>query len=247
MYFIVFYLEQWDAERLRLAAMYCGQYVLFFILFMTGWFSGSLYLGYYRTKYASYSFSTYARLADFKSTLVDGCSNLTKMPCSLQMHIDVFFFWTKCLLLYYSLLIITMIYMWHRTVRFAHYVITVSILADIIFHTDLIVYADIILYVSPVVSFTLITILATLMGYLIQNEEDPLSVLCGYNVSSDDLYEFLQNDPSKRARFYRWAKKMMQQWNIEEEKLIITIFVGVFITIILIILDCCNIPESLYK
>ncbi|CAF3546717.1 unnamed protein product [Rotaria sp. Silwood1] len=55
--------------------------------------------------------------------------------------------------------------------------------------------------------------------------EDPLGLLCTSHVSSSDRYEFLQNDISISTRFYRWVKKTKKQWNIEEEKLIITIVV----------------------
>ncbi|CAF1368621.1 unnamed protein product [Rotaria sordida] len=40
------------------------------------------------------------------------------------------------------------------------------------------------------------------------------------------LNESLVDGHSKRARFYRWAKKIKKQWNIKEEKLIITLILG---------------------
>ncbi|UJR21585.1 hypothetical protein I4U23_024667 [Adineta vaga] len=49
------------------------------------------------------------------------------------------------------------------------------------------------------------------------DNEDPLSVICGYDRITNGLHEFLLNDNAKRARFYRWAKKVMKQWNIKEE------------------------------
>jgi hypothetical protein len=69
------------------------------------------------------------------------------------------------------------------------------------------------------------------MAYLSGNVDDPLSVICGHNISSNDLHEFLLNDTSKRARFYRWTHKMKKKWNIKEEKLIISIIFIVMMSI----------------
>ena len=77
---------------------------------------------------------------------------------------------------------------------------------------------------------------ATLSVFIPHNLEDPLSVLCGYHVPMDYRYAFLQNDTSLCARFYRSAKKMKKQWNIEEEKLYVTTVVGIITSVIIIIL-----------
>lgn len=55
---------------------------------------------------------------------------------------------------------------------------------------------------------------------------DPLSRLCGYYIRLAARRDYLEKDTSKSAQFYRWAEKMKKQWNIEEEKLIITTFVS---------------------
>lgn len=73
--------------------------------------------------------------------------------------------------------------------------------------------------------------------HLPHDHSDPLSLLCETIAPpTRDLYEYLLNDHSKHARFYRWVKKMKKQWNIEEEKLVITVIAGaivcLFITII---------------
>ncbi|CAF4997072.1 unnamed protein product [Rotaria sp. Silwood1] len=57
--------------------------------------------------------------------------------------------------------------------------------------------------------------------------QDPLSFLCGPDDLSIDRYEFLQHDTSIQVRFYRWIQKMKKQWNIEEEKLIVTTIVAI--------------------
>ncbi len=82
--------------------------------------------------YAYYSF-THASLAELKTTLANGCSNLIDLPCSLQMNIAVYFFWSKFVILYYLSIIIMMTYTWHRTVHFSYCVIPFFVLADIIF------------------------------------------------------------------------------------------------------------------
>jgi hypothetical protein len=69
------------------------------------------------------------------------------------------------------------------------------------------------------------------MAYLSENVDDPFSVICGHNISPNDLHEFLLNDTSKRARFYRWTNKMKKKWNIKEEKLIISIISIVMMSI----------------
>ncbi len=120
---------------------------------------------------------------------------------------------------------------------FCLFVITV-----IVFGTDLILYFDHAVYVSSVVCLSLVVNFSSLMAYLFQNVEDPLSVLCGHNILSNDLYEFLLNDTSKRACFYRWAKKMKKKWNIKEEKLIISIIAIVIVSIITAILPVYVLP-----
>jgi hypothetical protein len=59
---------------------------------------------------------------------------------------------------------------------------------------------------------------------------------------SNEFYEFLLNDTSKRARFYRWAKKMKKKWNIQEEKLIISIITIVTVSIISAIVPIYILP-----
>ncbi len=97
------------------ALILCCQFTLFFLLSIIGLFCEVLYVEIDRIQYASYS-STYFRLAELKTTITDSCSNLTNLPCSLQMHINIYFFWTKFILVYHSLIIIAMIYTWHLPV-----------------------------------------------------------------------------------------------------------------------------------
>ncbi|CAF2856199.1 unnamed protein product [Rotaria sp. Silwood2] len=76
------------------------------------------------------------------------------------------------------------------------------------------------------------------------NVDDPLSILCSPDEPSIDCYEFLRTDTSKRARFYRWIHKMKNQWNIEEEKLIVTTIAAVITTIFCIIIVIYVLPLS---
>ena len=93
-----------------------GQYFFFTFLFMIGFIGEPLLFDHYRVKYTSYSL-TNPHLIDFKTILVSNCSNPTDLPCSLQIHIDAYFFLYKLLLLYNLSIVIGMTYTWHRTVR----------------------------------------------------------------------------------------------------------------------------------
>jgi len=94
---------------------------------------------------------------------------------------------------------------------------------------------------------TLVFAFAKLAVLMPHSNPDPLSILCGHDVPLKNRYEFLQNDNSKCARFYRWAKKMKIQWNIEEEKLIITIIVGVIASILTIIVSFYVLPSDCFE
>ena len=177
-------------------------------------------------------FSTHARLMKLEITSTIDCSDPTDSVCSRQTRIYVHFFNVKMLIIYYSAIIISMIYTWHCTVRLRACFLVLFLTVLIVFGTDLILYLDHAVYVSSVVCVSIIVIFSTLMAHLLQNVDDPLSVICGQNVSSNDLYEFLLNDTSKRACFYRWAKKMKKKWHIKEEKLILSIITIVLVSII---------------
>ena len=217
------------------------QFTLFVYLFFIGFVSGGLYIYYYRIEYTHYSFN-FARLDELKRTSAAGCSNLINLPCSLQTDVNVYFFWMKFMLVYYSTLIIAMVYTWHRTVRLSSCFLTLLLTTAICFGTDLILYFDDIFLVSSMVCISLIVMFPFLSGYLSRNIDDPLSLFCGYGVPPDNICEFLQNDASKRACFYRWTKKMKKKWNIEEEKLAITITVGIITSIIITILAVPLVP-----
>jgi hypothetical protein len=199
------------------------------------------YIGYTQIEYHSYSF-TNARLITFKSTLINGCSNLTDLPCSLQMYINNYFFWTKFILIYHSSIVITMIYIWHRTVRLSACIIAFFIIVDIVYGSDRILVFDKIFHISSMICSTLVIIFFDLTMIMPLNFDDPLSIICGPDEPSADCYEFLRTSTSKRARFYRWIHKMKNQWNIEEEKLIATTIAAVITTIFCIIVVTYVLP-----
>ena len=66
------------------------QYICFVLLWIIGLLCAMIWFIYYCLPYGMYSF-TNVRLAKLRTSLIDGCSNLTDLPCSLQMRIDVFF------------------------------------------------------------------------------------------------------------------------------------------------------------
>jgi hypothetical protein len=220
-----------DLHHLKQTVTFALQFILFFFLFTIGVVCGLIYMNDDCVPNACY-FSTYARLAKLEKTSADNCSNLTDPLCSRQMRVDVYFFKVKMLIIYYSSIIISMVYTWHRTVRLLSSFFVLFVITVIVFGTDLILCFDQAVYVSTMVCLSLMVLFPSLMAYLAQNAEDPLSLLCGHNILSDNLYEFLLNDTSKRPRLYRWAKKMKQQWNIKEEKLIISIIAIIIISIV---------------
>ncbi|CAF1067982.1 unnamed protein product [Didymodactylos carnosus] len=75
----------------------------------------------------------------------------------------------------------------------------------------------------------LVAAYAPLESLMLYNVDDPLRVFCERmalpNVLNVDGH-------SKRARFYRWTKKIKKQWNIKEEKLIITLIIVILMFIL---------------
>jgi hypothetical protein len=147
------YLEQSDQQNYKVDMTPVFQFFLFLFLSIIGWLCAVPYIDYTQIKYHSYSF-TNARLITFKSTLTNGCSNLTDLPCSLQMYINDYFFWTQFILIYYSSIVITMIYIWHRTVRLSACIIAFFIIVDIVYGSDRILVFDEIFYISFMICFT---------------------------------------------------------------------------------------------
>jgi len=207
------------------------QWFLFWFLYAIGFvFDLNCYYFRYRFKYARYCF-THARLAELQTTLVDGCSNLTNLPCSLQMTIDVYFLWSKFLIIYYLSIIIGMIYTWHRSVCFSHCVITLFIVSDILFHTDLFLYFDQIVLFTSFVCVLSLFMLFSMECTIPHDSHDQLRTFCKIIALPDVLDEDFFEGPSKLARFYRWATKMKIQWNIQEEKLVFTFIIQIIICI----------------
>jgi hypothetical protein len=223
-----------DIRRAKLFLILLFQSGFFFILFIIGNFCASLFVEHYRREYASYSF-THTGLVELQTSLIDNCSNLTDLPCSLQMHINVYFLSVKCVLLYYLSIVIGMAYTWHRTVRFSHCVYAFFIIAVIIFRTGLVFYFDRIVEITFITCVSLVQMFSALQALMPYNAHDPLRELCQRITEPNNPNGFLLDGHSKRARFYRWAKKIKKQWNIEEEKLIVTAIAGIISFIIVIL------------
>jgi hypothetical protein len=207
------------------------EYIFFCLLSTIGLAFVFIYHLHYWGEYRAYCF-THSRLIAFKTSLANGCSNLTNLPCSLQMYIDVYFFWSKFLLLYVLSTVIAMIYTWHRTVRFSHCVFTFSVLVDILFCTDLVLYYDWIVVLTAILCMELVAVFSALESLMPHVAHDQLRTLCERLVFPST---FDERSHSKLARFYRWATKMKKEWNIKEEKLIITLIVGIIASIIMVI------------
>lgn len=213
---------------------FLSQHHLFILLWTIGIIGEAVLIAHHPAKYACYLFPN-RRLTALRPASGNRCSDLTNLPCSLQMQIDIYFFWSKCLFLYFMSIIICMIYAWHRTVRCSHCIVTISILGDIIFHIDLVVYFDRIAVVAPFVC--LISLLTfSILDDLMPNESpDPLLSFCKQIASPVESDEIL-NGRSKCAQFYQWTKKMKQKWGIQEEKLIFTLISAIVTNGLMI---CC--------
>ncbi len=84
-----------------------------------------------------------AMFIKFQTTFGNVCTNLTDQSCSTPMNINPYFFSTKLALIYFSLVVIAMIYTWHQTVRLSHCIFTLIVIIIIIFGTDLVLISDI--------------------------------------------------------------------------------------------------------
>jgi hypothetical protein len=204
------YVKHIDLRYVKQMVIFSLQFILFCFLFIVGFIYGLLYTADYCVPHACY-FSTHARLAKLQTTSIDGCSDLTDPDCFRQRSIYNFFFRVRLLIIYYSSIIIAMVYMWHRTVRLSWCFFVLLVVTVIVFCTDLIIYYDQVVYISSTICFFLVLHYPLLMAYLSENVDDPFSVICGHNISPNDLHEFLLNDTSKRARFYRWTNKMKKK------------------------------------
>ncbi len=64
------------------------------------------------------------------------------------------------------------------------------------------------------------------------NVDDPLRTFCGKIAFPNDPNRFSLDGQSRCTRFYHWVKAMKKQWNIKEDKLIITFIASVIVTIL---------------
>ena len=211
------------------------QFILFMFLWGISFVGAMFYSRHARAQYPYYP-SKFDRLINFQLSSLDNCTDLPDFSCSIRMDMCVYVFWTKFFVLYYWSIIIAMVYTWHRTIRFFSCFLVFFVLIVLIVGTDLILYFHRIVPIGNCVCLMLLMTFSSLEILMPHILEDPLSVLCGHHKPLDDRYEYLQNDTSRPARFYRWAKEMKKRWNIEEEKLIITTVVGIIMSVLCIIL-----------
>lgn len=125
-----------------------------------------------------------------------------------------------------------MIYLWHQFIRLLSCIYAVLIIAIIVYGTDIILYFDQTFHISLMICVTFLVSSYFLAAALPPYINDPLSILCTLHVSSSDRSKFLQNDISISSRLYRLVHKIKKQWNIEEEKFIITAAILIILMII---------------
>lgn len=219
------------------------QYFSLLLSWMIGSICVFLWILYYSGQYGRYSFAN-VRLAELRTSLINGCSNLTNLPCSLQMQIDVYFFLTKFLIFYFIAILIVAVYAWHRTVRFSHCVLALSIVADVIYRTPLVFYFDNLVFSVCVLSLQFFFAFSTIHGIMRYDSDDPMYTLCEDLIRPCMLDECFPSGSSILARFYRWMKRMKHHLGIEEEKLLVTFVIGIvahsfmIISLIAIMLAC---------
>ncbi len=187
---------------------------------------GALYTVGYHVKYESYFF-THDRLIELQLLLTNGCYTFTDLPCSLQMKRNVYFLRIKFLLVYYSLIVISMIYTWHRTVSLLYCAIAMFIIIVISFGTNLILYSDNIVRISSLTCSGLVTLFVSLEGLMPYGVDDPLHVFRQRITYRNNRNNFSLDGQSRCTRFYHWVKAMKKQWNVKEDKLIITFIASV--------------------
>ncbi|CAF3393953.1 unnamed protein product [Rotaria sp. Silwood2] len=215
-----------DLRIVKLLCIMAFQFLVYHLLLTLS----DIYVVYFiernRDTYKFYCL-TNARLITFKAISPEGCSNRTDLSCSLQMCINVHSFSIKLVEVYLSSILIAMIYTYHQTVRLWSCCFALFVIIITSFGTDFVLLSDKILSISFTLCIALNIILMFATACMPSIIQDPLSFLCGPDDLSIDRYEFLQHDTSIQVRFYRWIQKMKKQWNIEEEKLIVTTIVGI--------------------
>ena len=231
-----------DLYYLRRSLILLLQWILFFVLTMIGLIIGATFIPGDKCISAEYYCYPHARLTRLEKALITDCFNLADPTCSRQIYISNHYFKVRLLLIYFSSVFIMMIYTWHRTVRLKSCFFAVSVITVLIFGIDFVLYFNQPACVVISVFFMLIFWYPLLIAFLSNNNENPLSLLCGIDVPLDNLDEFLQNSLSKRARFYRWAKHMKKKWNIKEEKLIISIISIIILSTVFIIISAYTMP-----
>lgn len=202
-----------------------SRWLYFIFLWVIGVFCEAIWL-VYCVQYRRYSL-TNVRLVKLRASLNNGCSNLTDLPCSLQMQIGIYLFLTKFLILYLPSISIVGMYVWHHTVRFSYCVFVVSILADVVHRTPLILYFDELPFVMFGAFGQYFLVLATLHSAMLCDSDDTLYTFCEICMRPSTLDGHFPNDNSTCARFYRWMKTMKEQLGVEEEKLLIMLVVGI--------------------
>ena len=198
-------------------------------------FGAVIYMRHSRVRDVFYSLK-YGGLFKPQIYTFDDCVDLSAFPCYTRSDMNAYVFWTKFVVIYYLSIIVAMIYTWHRTIRLSSclFVLLVSMIA--IVRTELILYFNQIVPLCFMICFMLIFTFATLEMYVPHRFQDPLSVFCAYHSPPYQHCEYLKNDISRPARFYRWTKKMKKQWNIEDEKIFISTFVGIIVSVLCVIL-----------
>jgi hypothetical protein len=80
-----------DPHHAKLIIIFIFQCALFYSVFWIGLVYGLFHNESYRYRHASYSL-TYAHLLELKIILVNRCSGLIDLLCSLRMDINAYFF-----------------------------------------------------------------------------------------------------------------------------------------------------------
>ncbi|CAF3474693.1 unnamed protein product [Rotaria sp. Silwood2] len=106
----------------------------------------------------------------------DSC-NLSLLP-SLYINTNIDFYRDKLLFMFYTSILILLIYLWHRTARLITCLFLIIILLILTFATDILLYSDNIIIIADNVCIFLILTMITLELCMPHVCDDPLLWLC---------------------------------------------------------------------
>lgn len=216
---------------LRVAKLYKifeFQCISLFLLWFIGSCCGTTWWFYYYCEYRKYCATTMS-LVKVQASLINGCSNFTNLPCSLQMQIDVFF----CKQIFDTLLSVDS---YCCNLRMASHSSLLALCHCLLYSSRCYLsYSSGTLFSKPYFSHylyihgTSFRIRSHTEYVICEDFDDLWYTLCENAVHPLMLDECFPDGNSRPARFYRLMKKIKQHTGIEEDKLLVTVVFGIVV------------------